>query len=174
MVDMDARSRITDAYLSLAEKMPHEDITITALCRTAGVARTTFYYHYGSVREVLDGIEDGFFAEYDELMHERRMYQRAYDEGDLAAVQELLLRNKRLLRTIFLDNPDQRFVSLWERHIRTSLRGYLGANEIRLDILSACFLSLYRYWLTNDRDLSTPEITQANRWLLKLVRDKVF
>ena len=43
------RAALTDALLRLLERMPIDAITVAALCREAGVHRTTFYGHAPSV-----------------------------------------------------------------------------------------------------------------------------
>lgn len=166
--------RIIGAYLDLAATVPHSKMTITALCAQARIARSTFYYYYGSVREVLDSIEDRFFAEYSQLITANRMLGRILDSGDLSVIQRFLLKNRRLLTTIFIDNPDQRFETLWVQRIQEHFREYLSGSRIRMDILSAALLSIYRYWLTSGRDLTSPEVENANRWLPEIIRKKVF
>ena len=49
---------ISDALLKLLEAKSIEKITITELCETAHVNRSTFYHHYTSQYDVLTEIED--------------------------------------------------------------------------------------------------------------------
>ncbi|MCD7824062.1 MAG: TetR/AcrR family transcriptional regulator [Oscillospiraceae bacterium] len=49
---------ISDALLKLLEAKSIEKITITELCETAHVNRSTFYHHYTSQYDVLSEIED--------------------------------------------------------------------------------------------------------------------
>ncbi len=42
------------ALISLLEKKPFEYITVSEICKTAGVNRSTFYLHYETVSDLLD------------------------------------------------------------------------------------------------------------------------
>lgn len=49
---------IKDALLTLLHETEYDKITVTALCRTAGITRATFYLHYQNLDEVLDEVLD--------------------------------------------------------------------------------------------------------------------
>lgn len=55
---MVTKQLISDALLKLLEVKSIEKITITELCETAHVNRSTFYHHYTSQYDVLTEIED--------------------------------------------------------------------------------------------------------------------
>ena len=42
------------ALISLLKKKPFEYITVSEICKTAGVNRSTFYLHYETVGDLLD------------------------------------------------------------------------------------------------------------------------
>ena len=52
------RSVIKEALLALKKSMPFDEITVSALCREAGIHRGTFYLHYRNTMEVLDEVLD--------------------------------------------------------------------------------------------------------------------
>ena len=45
--------RLTDALLSLPEKKPLEDISVSELCDGAGVGRTSFYRNFACKEDIL-------------------------------------------------------------------------------------------------------------------------
>lgn len=47
-----------DALLELIGQMPYEKITVSKLCRTAEITRTTFYAHFPSLDAVLNAVID--------------------------------------------------------------------------------------------------------------------
>ena len=49
---------VKDAFLELLRDTPYEKITVTALCRQAGITRATFYLHYDNIDDVLNELLD--------------------------------------------------------------------------------------------------------------------
>lgn len=47
------QKQVADALLTLMEKMPYEDITVTQLCRSAGVTRRIFYHLFNNKTDAL-------------------------------------------------------------------------------------------------------------------------
>ena len=47
-------SLMDEALLRLLEQKDYDRITVKELCQKAGVNRTTFYLHYGSMNELLE------------------------------------------------------------------------------------------------------------------------
>ena len=52
------QKQICDALLELMQKIPFEDITVTALCQTAGVSRRVFYHLFNSKNDALHAMID--------------------------------------------------------------------------------------------------------------------
>lgn len=51
------KRRIKDAFWQLYQERPIEDIGIKEIVALAGCNRTTFYYHYKNIHDVLEDIE---------------------------------------------------------------------------------------------------------------------
>lgn len=49
---------IKESFLKLANKMPFNRITITAVCREADITRSTFYLHFTSLTDLLNHVID--------------------------------------------------------------------------------------------------------------------
>lgn len=52
------RSAVKDGMLELLSRSGFNSITVSALCREAGVGRATFYTHYSGLTDVLDELAD--------------------------------------------------------------------------------------------------------------------
>ncbi len=52
------KEAIKDAFLELLKNMPFNEISISMLCRKAGVGRATFYTHYNGLTDVIDELAD--------------------------------------------------------------------------------------------------------------------
>ena len=55
---------IKDAYLELLEKRPSERISVTDICKTADVNRSTFYMYYEDTIRLRQDIENDVLAQY--------------------------------------------------------------------------------------------------------------
>lgn len=53
--------RIKDALLALLSRQRWGDVSVSALCREAGVTRTTFYRHFPNLTSVVDELVDDAF-----------------------------------------------------------------------------------------------------------------
>lgn len=60
MAARDAKQRISGALLALLQTKPLEDVTVKELVSKAGVNRSTFYYHFYRVEDVIDYISELF------------------------------------------------------------------------------------------------------------------
>ena len=52
------RMLLKEGLLSCLKTYPFEDITVTLLCKTAGITRSTFYLHYSNIMEIVDDLVD--------------------------------------------------------------------------------------------------------------------
>jgi len=58
------RESVRIAFIDLLKKKDYDDITITELCRRAGVSRTGFYRNYYDKREIIEDVIEELFAVY--------------------------------------------------------------------------------------------------------------
>ena len=60
------------ALISLLKKKPFEYITVSEICETAGVNRSTFYLHYETIADLLNEttryLLDGFLSYFSSLV----------------------------------------------------------------------------------------------------------
>lgn len=63
---------IYEALVQLMEIKPYEEISITDICKRAGVSRMAYYRNYGSKDEILTRRLDEKLARFTELSRERR------------------------------------------------------------------------------------------------------
>ncbi len=57
-------AKIRSTFIKMLSKNSVNDITVTDLCKAAGVNRATFYYHYNSVEDVAAEIERNMESEF--------------------------------------------------------------------------------------------------------------
>ena len=52
------KTAVKEAMLELLSQTPFNYITVSSLCREAGVGRATFYTHYTGLTDVIDELAD--------------------------------------------------------------------------------------------------------------------
>lgn len=159
------RRLLRDALLQLLREMPLEKISVSALCRTAGINRTTFYHHYQTPNDVLVAIENELVEElkqFGTLPHTLPSAHRM-----LTDVCIYLHEHADMLRVFFRCNADAHLATvissmnqrLWE--LRDTLPNQSwDADAIRL---AATFLGtggyyMIRQWLLEEIDKTPEEI----------------
>lgn len=85
------KTMVKDALLKLLHDNEYDKLTVTAVCREAGITRATFYLHYQNLNEVLDeALDDALrlteidptFGRY-ESSHEAYFRAKQADEQDI-------------------------------------------------------------------------------------------
>ncbi len=111
MFDIDIRIQrtkelINNAMLELIKEKPVEKITPTELCRKATINRNTFYSHYKSTSEVLEGIENELLETVDNSIYESEIPNDA-----ITVLCELLKSNPKMSNLVFSKNAGARIMN---------------------------------------------------------------
>ncbi len=70
------KEAMAQAFLRLIQTKAFEAITVTDLCREAGVARKSFYNHFDSMEQVVDFLVRGIFQEMEAMLNLEAMTVR--------------------------------------------------------------------------------------------------
>lgn len=162
------RRLLREALLQLLSEKPLEKISVSALCRTAGINRTTFYHHYQTPSDVLTEMEN-------ELVEGLQQYnvQNLTERSTLQAATSIcayLHKHADTLRVLFRCNVDGHLATVVTRMNRSLLELRerqprlvpLDADAMRL---TATFLGtggyyLIRQWLLDEIDKTPAEIAE--------------
>lgn len=80
------RAVIKDAFLALIASGGWRRLSVTLLCKKAGIARATFYLHYANLDEVLDDVlRDAFLVGDDDIRRVLRQLRQPMKAGTLTA-----------------------------------------------------------------------------------------
>ena len=101
----DARRRITEACAALMETVDFDEITVSDLIREARISRSTFYYHFSNMQEVLEALMGAFFDAFTETVSIKESFivcqnPNSYIKGRSIVLMEYLSDNRTLLRAI--------------------------------------------------------------------------
>ena len=141
-IKKDKRTRLQKNFqqtvLKLYRKKTLDEITINEVCDKVGVPRSSFYYHYNTIRDVLEEIEKDFIkdmaASFDKVKDERlegkELFVRLFEEG-LPVVKA----NEQFIKAIMVERQDFSFMNQWADLIksRLNLNPY---NELKAKVIS--------------------------------------
>lgn len=151
-----------NSYLTLLEKMPDKEITITKICEQALCSRNTFYLHYTSkdhlhesmVTALLEKMASAFMSH---VEHARQISTKHYISYNEAIINSVI-ENKRVL-TVFIKNDDGSFFKQFNKNIESTVYHETSSLSQHEDLttrkLFAAYLSssvtgFIFEWLSND------------------------
>ena len=102
------KRRLHEALLALMHQKPVKEITIKELTDLANVNRGTFYFHYHDIYELLQAMEDDFFARFDAVINITVAKGNAY--GYLMAIFPFLGENHQFCQVFLSPHGDRAFV----------------------------------------------------------------
>lgn len=83
-----SKKALREALLSLIKTRPLKDVSVTEVCATAGLNRTTFYKYYGDCEDILLEIEKEQLDDYRELMRSKDVFGEELISGILSQIEK--------------------------------------------------------------------------------------
>ena len=75
--------RIEAAALQLMDRADGPQVNIAAICREAGINRSTFYEHFNGIDDMIDAMQEYLFGELRETFISRRTGHDPHDPGEM-------------------------------------------------------------------------------------------
>lgn len=103
----DSRDRLETAFVRLLQEQELHQLTVTALCKEAGVNRTTFYANYLDIHDLADAVQKRLEGEVLDLYREER--EQHYNSNDFFKLFRHIYENQLFYRTYFKLGLDGKF-----------------------------------------------------------------
>lgn len=174
---------IRSVFMSLYTETGIDGITVGALCKACGIAKSTFYLYYEDKYQVLEAVEDDVLSQLREVCDGLRSCDFRNDSAQTLLTQtrgiaRCLAKNGDTLRALMGKYGDPRFSYKWKRNItdafRDSFRAEKGDNpsaEIACTIFSSSLLGLYTLFLFDEPRVTERELSVI---LINLARFSLF
>lgn len=177
-----SKGKIQAALISLYEKNRQcslEQVSVSDLCREAGIARSTFYSHYETVYDVMEDIHSMLLAEMERIDErgKREPMNREFLSGPLNTyeTQRFMHENRQLFQLLIYN--DKQFDYKLKKHIENhivdmveSLASTRHNADILREYLTGGILRATYSWLKDPQDVSPDEMAEfiisANEALL--------
>lgn len=99
--------KMIDAMIRLLQKKSFDAITVTEICRTAGIQRSTFYAHYSDPYELLQDISDqavkSFWAYWE--AHAAEIHERKINKENVMIFFSYVKEHQEQARALFTRPP---------------------------------------------------------------------
>ena len=101
---------LKESLLQLMEEKGIQKISVSELCKAAGINRATFYNHYSLPSDVLREIENTMAEEIQILLKEKKRTQENTIQESMEIACNYFLENKRTAKLLFQNNtPESEF-----------------------------------------------------------------
>ena len=156
---------LKDALLELMQTQDLISISVTAICETADVHRSTFYNYYTDPADLLRDIEQDFL---DRIPAPPQVMDKQNQEKLLAVTAEFfdfIRENKKMIQTLFNESSGNNFTARLVDHL---CNGYIPVDG-EIDELTANYKRLYiahgtvgmlREWVNEDCFVSSETIAE--------------
>ena len=156
---------LKDALLELMRKQDLINISVTAICNTADVHRSTFYNYYSDPADLLREIEQDYL---DRIPAPPKTLDTQNQQELLAATTaffDYIQNNKETIRILFRKSASNDFS---ERMVEFLLNGYVPVDE-NMDEMTSRFTQLYiangtvgmlREWVNADFPVSNEKMAE--------------
>lgn len=160
---------IGEIFCQLYLKMPIEKISVTLICQKANISRTTFYFYYSSIYDILSYCENGFIDYISLIFKKLSSFANTEDYSELI---QCFQQCKYFAKIHLSGNQHDTFLEKWKKNIKYQYYEITQGNEFKLEILSTLFITTICYWITNDINLTTNNITSLRDLTLYIIRHK--
>lgn len=154
---------LQDGLLRLLETKDMEKISVTELCKEAGINRATFYNHYDSPLALLGDIEEHIRQNLEEIATVPHCIEDSVKHLEQLCIY--MKENAPVLRILQRCHLDTELAYTFERvskHPITSRTQDLDADSLHLIstyMFTGCYF-LVREWLMNDMDKTPQEVAE--------------
>ena len=161
------RRLLQDALLRLLSQSTLEEISVTALCKEAGINRATFYNHYTSPSMLLGEMEKQLVAELEEITKESSTLETIVDHLEQYCI--ILKENAELMAILVRYHIDRDIAGLISSATSYYERNRLDLNQTPMDSGTIHLVSVFLYsgaysliqeWLIRKIDKTPREIAE--------------
>ena len=166
-----AQEAIEKSMITLLDNKNLYELSVREICKTANVARSTFYAYYDVVDDCLLDIENRFLHELLDLNMKRTTSEKngyidlSFSENTIRYIQA----NKKMLYLFLIKRYNYHFVNRWKDAIKYHLYAQMPVSisdqnkELTLEIIASGIIGAYRHWLKNPYELDAEYVKRLIR-----------
>ncbi|QNM05199.1 TetR/AcrR family transcriptional regulator [Qiania dongpingensis] len=152
----DSQKRIEAAFIQQLQYLDLNKISVTDICKSAGVNRTTFYANYLDVYDLADAVQRKLEEEVFGLYKEER--EQKYNSNDFLKLFRHIKENQMFYKTYFKLGLDGKF-EITEYDVHQAASYYDNQYiEYHMEFFRNGLNAIIKKWLQNDCEESPEEI----------------
>lgn len=139
--------KIERAFVELLQSKEFKQITVSDICKIAGINRTTFYANYIDIYALADSIRYKLECEVAELYHDE--VSLGYNSNDYLKLFQHIKENQIFYKTYFkLGYDDQYQIIQYDRHL-AEIRFQNKFIEYHMEFFKEGLTKIIKMWLHN-------------------------
>ncbi len=160
---------LKESLIELMEQKEIQKISVSELCRNAGINRVTFYNHFTSPQDVLREIEMQLIDEIHNLIKKNGLEDGKRIKDRIEVTCNFLLQHKKVAKFVFKNNaPDSKFTdelfrvpNIWNDMFQKFANSY-GQNgkDLLFTYITRGSYSVIQKWLLEDIDKTPREMAE--------------
>jgi len=153
-----------ESLLELLESKPVDEVSVKELCEKAEINRSTFYAHYGCVRDIVREIEDEVIDDICRLSASEKLSMRER----MVKICKYLYDNRNVELLLFRNYTDTDLEKVFEtvnadlKQLRLSANPHTDITpentELTLAFVNHGIFNLIKTWLVNDVNMSPEDV----------------
>ena len=157
-----AKEKIRRTFIDMVKNTPVEDIQVKELVQLAGVSRSTFYVYYDSIWDILQEIEDEFFASALEIKKPVLEGRETPDSDKIPQeIYQYLLSQVDVMEALTAREGDASYLSTWMKGITQQIEFWIGEslkdstaqNRMKAEFTIGGVQRMLSYWSTHKEEI---------------------
>ncbi len=165
-----ATLKLQNSYIELISKIPEENLTITDICKSASVSRTSFYNNFDNLNSVIEDLENAHleelrFINIDFFREDFEKYT-GFDRIDYFDKTLNYINNNCVDFRALLSRKSSRFRNNLKTIIKNDFEkkykythSSIANMDLKLEMIASAILGSYEYWVNNNKHISINEIS---------------
>lgn len=148
--------RMEDAFVRLIQTKEIKDISVTEICKTAGLNRSTFYANYIDIYDLVDKMRERMAEDFRELYEDE--VRNRYNTNDYLKLFYHIRENQLFYKTYFKMQFDLHFqTGCYDTRLAQT---YYNNQHIKYhsEFFRAGITAIIKIWLEDSCDLSPEEL----------------
>jgi AcrR family transcriptional regulator len=174
----DSRQRYTkqclfDSFLLLLDQKPVSAITVSEICKDAGISRKTFYKYYSDQFALLEAMQVDLFAEFEAQLKDLPIEIYAI----VPALIQFASKHRILLLAVFSNRSEGNFIDRVLDYMYGAFHEEWEARNAAMSTQDVKFLFYYvtsglvgiiRLWLFDEPSMSADKVIRQANFLMEL------